>query len=99
MRPNYDDAEVRALVEEYAAHKARVDTTPGRLNILTRLADLHRAMELLPVKYWEVVLLHGLIGLTQEETARVLKISQQAVSKRYRKGIEDIVYNINGGLY
>ena len=98
MRPNYDDAEVRALIDEYAVHRAGVNTTRPGLRMLVRLADLDRAMEFLPRKHWEVVLLHGLIGMSQEETARHLQISQQAVSKRYRHAVEDIVYNINGGL-
>lgn len=59
--------------------------------------DLDDALEQLPAKYWEVVLLHGLVGYSQAETAQLLQISQQAVSKRYRQGVEEITYWINGG--
>jgi len=47
--------------------------------------------------YWEVVLLHGLIGFSLTETGLLLQVSHQAVSKRYRHGIEEAHYLINGG--
>lgn len=43
------------------------------------------------------MLLHGLIGVPQAETARLLHVSQQAVSKRYRRALEEIHYRMNGG--
>lgn len=97
-RANYREREVRALIEEYAAFRAKENTTRGGLRVLVQIADLDRAMRQLPRKYWEVVLLHGLIGLSQEDTARALSVSQQAVSKRYRHGLEEILYLINGGI-
>lgn len=86
------------MVEEYAALRAKADTSPGGMRALLQLADLDYVLARLPLKYWEVVLLHGLVGLAQEQTAELLHISQQAVSKRYRLGLEEITYYINGGL-
>ncbi len=95
-RPNYRPEGVQAAVEEYQALRAKADTSRAGLYALVVLADLDRAMSRLPRKYWEVVLLHGLAGLTQHASALLLQVSQQAVAKRYRKALEDITYYING---
>jgi DNA-directed RNA polymerase specialized sigma24 family protein len=42
------------------------------------------------------VLLHGLIGLPLRATAELLQVSHQAVNKRYRKGLEELHYLMNG---
>jgi DNA-directed RNA polymerase specialized sigma24 family protein len=97
VRPNYRAEAVAGLVEEYAARRARVDVTHRGLFYLVQLVDLDRALARLPLKYWEVVLLHGLIGFDQYATAQLLQISQSAVSKRYRKGVEELHFYINGG--
>lgn len=99
-RPNYSEHEVRRLVSEYAELKARVERNPGwsGMHNLAQLADLNYALGQLPLKLWEVVLLYGLIGLSQEQTAEALHITQQAVSKRYRQGIDDVLYWINGAI-
>lgn len=86
------------MVEEYAALREKADTNPGGMRALLQLADLDYVLARLPIKYWEVVLLHGMVGLTQEKTAELLHISHQAVSKRYRQGLEEITFYINGGL-
>lgn len=85
------------MVEEYAALRVKADTSPRGVRTLLQLADLDFVLARLPLKYWEVVLLHGMVGLPQEKTAELLHISQQAVSKRYRQGLEEITYWINGG--
>lgn len=78
--------------------RARMDTTRAGLNVLVRVADLERALKLLPAKYREVVYWHGLLGLSQDETGRILQISHQAVGKRYRQALEELTYLMNGGL-
>lgn len=85
------------MVEEYASLEAKADTSPRGMRALLQLADLDYELARLPLPYWEVVLLHGLLGFSQEETAALLQISQQAVSKRYRKALEELTYFINGG--
>ena len=97
VRSNYTPTEVRRLVEEYAALRASADTTRRGLRTLVELADLNKALSYLPLKLWGPVLVHGLLGVPQAETAQALGLSQQAVSKRYRQGLEDVTYWINGG--
>jgi DNA-directed RNA polymerase specialized sigma24 family protein len=94
-RPNYTEEETRALVEHYEHLRElglRVTT-----DWFAKRVDLDDALERLPAKYWEVVLLHGLIGFSLVETAQLLHVSHQAVSKRYRQGLEETTYWINGG--
>ena len=93
----YTEEEVQALIKEYEAVRESSDTTRRGLRYLVQIADLNKALEQLPLKYWEVVLLHGLLGVPQQETAQLLQVSQQAVGKRYRRGLEEVVYLINGG--
>ena len=97
MKANYSPGYVRQIVEGYSGLVAHADTTPSALRYLVELADLHYAFARLPTEYAEVVFAHALVGLTQEETARVLGKSQQWVSKRYRFALEEITYYINGG--
>jgi DNA-directed RNA polymerase specialized sigma24 family protein len=93
----YAPSEVRALVEEYAAVRASADTTRRGLRCLVQMADLNRALARIPLKFWGPVLVHGLLGVPQMEAAQALRISQQALSKRYRQGLEEVTYFINGG--
>lgn len=95
---NYKPAEVRRMVEEYPALEAKADTDAKGMYSLLRLADLDYVLARLPLEYWEVVLVHGLLGFSQEETARLLNISQSAVSKRWRYALEELTLDINGGL-
>ena len=98
MRPNYDVSEVRDLIERYPQLEAALDTHPPGVRYLVRLTDLRQALRLLPIKYRAVVLGHGVVGIPQVELAEQLRISQQAVSKRYRRGLEEVTYIINGGI-
>lgn len=95
-RAEYSPGDVKKLIEEHAGLTAKVDTHRAGLRHLVQMADLNRALQRLPLKYWEVVLLHGMLGIPQEATSRILRVSQQAVSKRYRKGLDEIIHYING---
>lgn len=86
------------MVEEYPALREKSDTDAAGMYSLLRLADLDWALARLPLEYWEVVLVHGLLGFSQEETAGLLGISQQSVSKRWRYALEELTLDINGGL-
>lgn len=97
-RPNYREEPVRALIEEYQAVRAKADTTRGGLRVLVQLADLGLALKQLSRTHREVVLLHGLVGLSQEDTAQLLQVSQKTISKRYRRALEEVTYHINGGI-
>lgn len=86
------------MVEAYAEVKERRDVRPGiPLRLLLAVADLDGVMEQLPYRLWEVVLLHGPLGLTTREVGELLSISAAAVSKRYRQAIEELVFTLNGG--
>ncbi len=94
---SYSPEEVRTLIEEYAALKAKVDTTRPALRYLVMMADLGLALKRLPRKYREVVLLHGLIGLSSVEAAELLQVSYRSVGKRYHEALDEIHYLMNGG--
>jgi DNA-directed RNA polymerase specialized sigma24 family protein len=96
LRANYRPEEVRQLIEEYAGYQAMADTSRRGLRYLVLLADLNGALDQLPLKYWEVTLLVGLLGVPEQEAAVMLKIKQQTVSKRYRQALGEIHYLING---
>ena len=98
-RSNYTEETIHHMIRQYSALKALRDTKPGRrLDTLLRVADLDRALDRLPMDLWRVMLVHGLIGVPQEEAAQELSISQQAVSKRFRRAVEEVHYYMNGGL-
>jgi DNA-directed RNA polymerase specialized sigma24 family protein len=96
-RGRYTPGEVQSLIEEYAAVSASADTTRRGLRCLVQKADLDRALARIPLKLWEVVLVHGLLGVPLRETGEELRISHTAVAKRYRQGLEETIYRINGG--
>lgn len=92
---SYSEAEVRHLVENYQLVCGRRDTTLGKIPNIVRIADVDSALRYLPDHYYEVVLLHGMIGLTMQATADALGVSKQAVSKRYANALEDMHYLMN----
>lgn len=86
------------MVEQYAALRATADTRPGhRLDTLVRLADLEKALDQLPMDLWRVVLTHGLLRVQRDDAAKALQISAGSVSKRFRLGIEELHWYMNGG--
>lgn len=95
---NYSPEHVRALIESYPVILAKVDTDRAGLGYLVQLADLDRVLGYLSRQQWEVVLLHGIIGLTQRETAGELNVSQPTVQRRYQDALVEITYQINGGI-
>ena len=98
--PNYDESEVAALIASYHELRAALeyDRNGRRVQrVAARLADLDKALVRLPMKYAEAVQLHGLIGFTEEQAARLLSIKRSTVGKRYRIALEEITYLMNGG--
>jgi DNA-directed RNA polymerase specialized sigma24 family protein len=96
-RANYTAGEIKAMIEEYAALRAKADTSPSGMRALLQLADIDYELARLPLEYYAAVLLHGMLGLTQRETAELLHVKPTTVNKRYRLGLEEITYWINGG--
>lgn len=97
-RSEYSINEVTRMVATYEQLRESANTRPGRgLHNLARLADLDKALNRLSLDRYRVVLVHGLLGVTQQDTAAALHISQQAVGKRFRYAIEDLHFHMNGG--
>lgn len=97
-RSDYSINEVTRMVATYEQLRESASTKPGRgLLDLARLADLHKALGQLSLDRYKVVLVHGLLGVTQQDTADALHISQQAVGKRFRHAIEALHFHMNGG--
>lgn len=95
-RSRYSENAIIRMIKDYSALKQVVGTKPGRqLETLVRMADLDRALALLPLDLWKVMLVHGLIGVPQAETAAELHLSQRAVSKRFHRGIEELYFHMN----
>lgn len=96
-RGGYSLRNVNYLVDGYRELRHRKDTKPGRpLDILCQLADIDEAVSQLgPIEYISV-LLCGLLGLTQEEVAESLGVSQGTVSRRYARALEVLKAELNG---
>jgi DNA-directed RNA polymerase specialized sigma24 family protein len=91
----YDEKEVQVLL----AHYAEWQYLRHRPFFHVRLMDLEAAMSRLPRKLAEVMLVYGLHRLDARSAGEVLRISHTAVTKRYRQGLEEIMFHINGSDY
>lgn len=97
-RSKYSEETVIRMIANYAELQSLADTKPGRkLDTLLRVADLDRALDRLPMDLWRVMLVHGLIGVPRDETAKELQLSTRAVSKRMQEAIEEVHFHMNGG--
>lgn len=67
-----------------------------RPSLHVRLMDLEVAMRHLPNKLFEAVVVYGLLRFTERAAADALHISHTAVTKRYRQGVEQMLYFLNG---
>lgn len=96
-RPSYPARRVKTLVELYQTLRYVKDTKPGRpLDLLCQLADLDVAVRKLgPIEYVSV-LLHGLMGYTQDEVAEMLGVNQSTVLRRYERAMEVLKDTLNG---
>lgn len=94
-RTEYSPDHVRALVRDYSAFRARVDTDRAGLNFLVQIADLDRVLALIPRSYMEVVLLHGLMGLPQRTVAELLNKGQSTISERFESAMVEITHQLN----
>lgn len=88
---------MRYLVEGYKTLREMKSTKPGRgLDLLCQLIDLDRAISRLGPKEHHAVLLHGLLGLTEEDTAQALGVNQSTVSRVYSRALEVLAADLNG---
>lgn len=95
-RSRYSAKQVEHLVANYYRLRARVGVEPRQLDWLVQLLDFEAALDRIPLEYARPIFL-AMLGFTVEEMPQVLSISPHATRKRYRQGLDDLVYWINGG--
>lgn len=88
----YEEHEVQALVDHYL----ELRFLKHRPSLHVRLMDLEVAMGHLPQKLFEAMLVYGLLRFTTQAAGEALSISETAVRKRYRQGLEQIIDYLNG---
>ena len=93
-RPNYSQAEVRALVDGYAELREVRDTSRGGLRLLLALVDLDRAYRHLEGKLAKTILLHGLLDLQGAET--LLGVDRVTLWRWHKQGIAEMTDFLNG---
>jgi hypothetical protein len=89
---SYDENEVHALIDNYLGLRY----LKHRPSIHVRLMDLEVAIGRLPRPLFEAVLVYGLLRFTSRAAGEALALSDYAVRKRYREGVEHILYSLNG---
>jgi len=97
MTLRYSLNEVRALIEAYAELRERKGVAGRGLVILCKLADLDRAISMLPPKEYQAVLLNGQLGFALRDIETQLGISKSTLHDRYEKGLKLLVNYLNGG--
>lgn len=94
----YREAEVRYLIENYAVTLEAREVHGHGLLTLVKVADLKRGWRNLRPDDKHVLLLLGVAGLTQQEAGDILERPQQWVGKRYRLALEELTWQMNGGI-
>jgi DNA-directed RNA polymerase specialized sigma24 family protein len=89
---HYDESEVQALIDNYL----ELRYLKHRPSLHVRLMDLEVAMRHLPRKLFEVVLVYGLLRFTERAAGEALAISGREVRRRYLRGVEHIIFRLNG---
>ena len=96
-RSNYTPRSVRYLVEGYDTLRWMKSTEPGRgLDLLCQLMDVDRAVSRLGPQEYQVILLCGLIGISEQDAAQALEVHQTTVSRRYQRALEVLAADLNG---
>lgn len=92
LNPNYNLDEVEALAEGYE----ELSVKRSKLWLLVRYCDFDTAIKKMPQKYYEAVLLIGLIGLDTRTAGKLLGCANTTAWRRYQRGIEWLHKEING---
>ena len=88
----YTAEEVEAVVEGYEELRA-LRYKPG---IHVRLMDVEQALKRLSIPHRQAVLLVGMHGLAERTAGRLIGASQPTMSRRYTRGLAEIVNYLNG---
>lgn len=90
---NYTTTELDTLVTEYE----ELGSLRGRKAFVhVRLIDLDRVFKQLPPVEAEAVFLIGVCGHTQQESARLVGVSQSTMSRRFIRGLDYLARYLNG---
>lgn len=88
----YDERELIALLDNYMVLRYM----KHRPTIHVRLMDLEVAMRRLPRRQFEAVLVYGILRFAGRAAGSALHTSEREVKRRYRHGIEQMLYTLNG---
>jgi DNA-directed RNA polymerase specialized sigma24 family protein len=88
----YTEHEVHALIDNYMTLR-HMKHNPS---IHVRLMDLEVGLQHLSNKLFQAVLVYGILRFEDRAAASVLQTSHVSVRKRYRQGVEEILYRLNG---
>lgn len=95
----YSPSEIRWLLEDYEELVDRADTNGGRLLVLLKLADLHKAIPKLSPVEREAVVLCGWWNMTARAAGEAVGKDASTMNRRYRRGTESLRRHMNGGGY
>jgi DNA-directed RNA polymerase specialized sigma24 family protein len=89
---HYTESEVQVLLDNYL----ELRFLKHRPSIHVRLMDLEVAVRDLPRKLREAVIVYGILRFDSRAAGEALHVSHQAVVKRYRQGLDQMMYRLNG---
>lgn len=90
----YTESELFAIIDNYLALRHM----KHRPSIHVRLMDMEVALRHLPRKLHEVMVVYGLLRFDARAAGEALHISHTAVTKRFRQGLEEMLYRLNGDM-
>ncbi len=94
----YREAEVRYLIENYPSMLEAREVSGRGLMVLVKVADLKRGWRNLRYDDKRALLLMGVAGLTSREAGEVMQKAHTWVQKRYRLALEELTWQMNGGI-
>lgn len=94
----YREAEVRYLIENYAAALEARDVSGAGLNMLVKVADLKVAWRRMRRDDRNVLLAAGVLSADVRTAGEALQKSKSWVHKRYRLALEELTWLMNGGI-
>lgn len=94
----YSAKEIAGLIRGYYELREAKGVSGYGLYILCVLADLERALEKMPSKEYQTVLVHGLLRVPSREAGQVLGVSHMTIQNRLEAGIAWIVAYLNEGV-
>ena len=96
-RPNYNRAEVEALLEEYMALLDLERLHGVSKSLICWKMDMDRAFRHLPAKERDALFLIGVVGVPKAVVTKLLKCSLSTVYRRYNSGLDRLILLMNGG--